>query len=441
MSVRRVLPAYASVVLAVLAAIISVGPPSPLKADASRISAPPSGCPRVSPALDIRADHKENRSPAVAFNPIHGEWLVVWHTEQDASTWDIWAARLNADGEVIQAFNAITSPGVQRWGPVVAFSPAQDQYLVVYTRDTSPTNRGVYATRVNWNGGWVSAEIPLGVVPKNQYYPAVTYNDEDDEYLVVYTIASAGGGEEIDALRVRASDGQIMSWEEVQPGTDGKRTMADVAYNRQRNEYLIAYGFVGSAPPHPPQIRGKVAAASLAGLGSAPEMELCCDPNAGPQQWGASVAAGPDEYLVTFQSGLISASLYGRRIAHTGEPLGPNTGFPLTELRLNSLLGADVASAGDDYLATWDAPPASGPGDEDVYGCQVKAGQDRAAGDDFGIEDGVSRQTYPRLACTHQGNCLVVYEDNSPDGTSYRIRGRFVTPCPRVFLPFVPRLH
>ena len=218
-------------------------------------------------------------------------------------------------------------------------------------------------------------------------------------------------------------------------GADGGlRVLADAAYNHHRNEYLIAYDFVGgSVLPHSPQIRGKVAAASLAGLSTAPEVELCCDV---PSQWGTSVAAGPDEYLVTFVSGVFNSPIYGRRISHTGQPLGPDTGFPLTQNMPLPFNGGDVAFAGDSYLAAWYASPAS---DYNVYGCQVMAGHDWPAGDDFIIEDEAQWQRWPKMACTPQGNCLVVYEDYSPDGITPRIRGHFVSPCPRTFLPLVMR--
>ena len=215
MSATRAFFAHALVALIILFTAASPGPLPSLKADSTGTSAQPLSCPLVSPIVHIQVDQKLNYDPAVAFNPIHGEWLVVWYTKQGPSTWDIWASRLDYEGHVIQTFNVATDAGVQRWQPVVAFSPAQQQYLIVYTRQVDPAKPDVYATRVNWNGSWVSKEIPLRVMPDTQYYPAVTYNDQDDEYLVVYSNIWAGGGKDVDALRVRAIDGQIKSWTNV----------------------------------------------------------------------------------------------------------------------------------------------------------------------------------------------------------------------------------
>jgi hypothetical protein len=438
MSVRRVLLAHGLVALIILLTAASPGPLSARQAAATGPSATTPGCPHVSPVLDIRADHKYNFALAATFNPIHGEWLVVWYTKQGPVTWDIWAARLDPDGRVITTFNVATDAGVQRREPAVAFSPIQQQYLIVYASQTDASNPDIYATRINWNGSWVSKEIALRVMPDKQYYPAVAYNEHDDEYLVVYTNVWAGGGKDVDARRVRAIDGQIKSWANIQSAADGgDRTLADVAYNHHRNEYLIAYDYANSSAGHSPQIRGKVAAASLAGLITDPEIKLCCP---APTQWGTSVAAGPDEYLVTFISGVFSAPIYGRRISPTGQPLGPDTGFRLTQNMPTTWAGGDLAFAGDRYQATWFAAPGGAPNNYNIYGCQAMAGYDWPAGDDFIIEDAPHWQSWPKLACAPHGQCLVVYEDMAPDGINPRIRGHFVTPCPRFYLPLVWRL-
>lgn len=435
MSVRRALLACGLVAPIILLA--AAGPLSAGQAGTSPGAVLP-GCPHVSPVLDIRADHKHNFAPAAAFNPIHGEWLVVWYTKQGPVTWDIWAARLDPNGMIITTFNVATDAGVQRWEPVVAFSPAQQQYLIAYARQTDASNPDIYATRVNWNGSWVSKEIALRVQPDKQYYPAIAYNEHDDEYLIVYTNVWAGGGKDVDALRVRAIDGQIRSWANIESAADGGvRTLADVAYNHHRNEYLIVYDYANPTAGHSPQIRGKVAAASLAGLNADPELKLCCPV---PTQWGTGVAAGPDEYLVSFNSGAITGFVHGRRIAPTGEPLGPDTGFRLTQNLPAPWAVGDLAFAGDRYLAIWYAARPSPPNDYNIYGCQAMAGQDWAAGDDFVIEDEAYWQTAPKVACAPDGQCLVVYEDMAPDGITPRIRGRFVMPCPRIYLPLVRRL-
>jgi hypothetical protein len=58
----------------------------------------------------------------------------------------------------------------------------------------------------------------------------------------------------------------------------------------------------------------------------------------------------------------------------------------------------------------------STPSNENIYGCQVMAGQDQAADIDFIIDGSGQNQEMARLACSPLGECLVVYQDNVPDG-------------------------
>jgi len=211
-------------------------------------------CQTLSPIIDIQIDDLENQEPAVAYNSLHREYLVVWSTEQGPFTTDIWAARVNSQGNVISKFNVATSPGKKRWQPVVAYSSTQDQYLIVYSVEVSSEDYDLFASRVNWNGAWISQEFSIRVETGKQWLPSVTYNSQDDEYLVVYSNLWPGGMEDIAAQRVRAVDGVLESWANVATGAGEIRGRPDVAYNSMQNEYLIAYDFVGLSPSHPPQI-------------------------------------------------------------------------------------------------------------------------------------------------------------------------------------------
>lgn len=412
----------------------------PVEVESAAISTNLHQCQTLSPIIDIQIDDLQNQEPAVAYNSLHGEYLVVWFTEQGPSTTDIWAARVNREGKVISKFKVASGPGEKRWQPVVTYSPAQDQYFIVYSLEVSSEDYDLFASRVNWDGAWVSQEFPIRVEPGKQWFPSVAYNSHDDEYLVVYSNLWPGGMEDIAAQRVRAVDGVLKSWANVATGAGEDRSRPDVAYNPERNEYLIAYVFVGYAQPHPPQIRGKVAAASLAGINPKPESVLCCEPTGSPQQVGVAVAAGPDEYLITFWNGIFTAPIYARRVAHTGEPLGPSGGFPLTQSSPLSWNGGDVGFTGYGYLASWFSEPISTPGNENIYGCQVMAGQDQAADIDFIIDDTGQNQEMAKLAYSPHGECLVVYEDSAPDNKDYEIRGRFVRLCMRVFVPLTLRM-
>jgi hypothetical protein len=200
------------------------------------------------PIIDIWDDDVNNLVPDVAYNSLHDEFLVVWTNNRlDASTIDIYARRIASDGSLLSWFCVVSAPGTYHYSPSVAYSSAQDEYLIAYVYVNPNTGGDVWARRVHWNGSWMSNEFPIREEEGNQHYPEVAYNPDADEYLVVYenedniTPNQLFG---IVAQRVKASDGSLVSWRNI--ATDSTppiqhRYRPDVAYSAASNKYLIAY--------------------------------------------------------------------------------------------------------------------------------------------------------------------------------------------------------
>lgn len=378
--------------------------------------------PIVDPIINIwDSDAVSNGTPAVAYNSRHDEYLVVWYNYQGEAMWDIYARRVDGDGTVLSYFTVVSAAGTKYWQPDVAYSPAQDEYLVVYTYESDPDDYDIYARRVGWNGGWIGPEFFINRDVDKQWNPAVAYNGHRDEYLVVYENWWAGGLRDIAAQRVRASDGTRLTGCNIATGAGGDRVFPDVAYNEARDEYLIAYSF-GVASDG--QIYGKTASGNLGTLSS--EITVCG--NSFDQDF-PSVAAGPDEYLVVWEDGTWGSDnydIYGRRVSGAGAPQGTR-GFSIASETTNLHVEPAVAyGSGYGYLVTWRYvdPGESGDG---VYGRYVMPGRNVAAGKGFEIDAGSYSQVEPALACVSSGDCLVVETDNWP-GADYEIRGRLVRP-------------
>lgn len=69
--------------------------------------------------------------------------------------------------------------------------------------------------------------------------PAIAYNSQWQEYLVVFW-NDRPGNDDIRAERV-AKDGRLLGGRWIAAGTGAERRYPDVAYNSQRNEYLIVW--------------------------------------------------------------------------------------------------------------------------------------------------------------------------------------------------------
>jgi len=395
--------------------------------------------PILDPFINIWVDTVDNQEPAVAYNSNHDEYLVVWYNDQGGGMWDIYAQRVGGDGTLLSDFCVVSDAGKKNWQPDVAYSPAQDEYLIVYTYEVNSSDYDIWARLVKWNGGDLGdpryAEFPINQDNDKQWNPAVAYNSQNNEYLVVYENWWAGGLRDIDARRVD-KDGTALgdaSGVNIATGTGEERVFPDVAYNAARNEYLLAYTFgVGSDG----NIHAKVASANLGMLGS--EIHICDDSY---DQDFPAVAAGPDEYLVVWEDGNWGTNdydVFARRVDGDGTPQGSAGGFEIDGLG-DGNLHVDPAVAyggGYGYLVAWRYFDAGLSG-QDVHGRYVMPGQDSAAGDAFAIDSGLDSQANPALACDPSGDCLVVEEDDWPSG-DFEIRGRFVRPY-HIYVPLVLR--
>ncbi len=396
--------------------------------------------PRFGPFITIWEDGLGNYEPAVAYNGLHDEYLVVWYTKQGPNTWDIWARRVGSDGSLKSWFNVATGVG-KRWEPAVAYSPVQDEYLVVYTFEAGASDYDLLATRVKWDGSWKSAEFvivaPLGI----QWTPSVAYNSQNDEYLVVYANVWASGTHDIAAQRVDGN-GTLLSWRNIASSATDLRSVPDVAYNAARNEYLIAYSYMQGSILTQSDIRGKVASASMGDL--SPQEIIICDNNR--DQSRLAVAAGPDEYLVAWLDGVFGSGqddVFARRLSGDGGvPLGPPDGFPVAQFGPDSCFSPDAAYGPVyGYVVTWHSWNATYL--EDVYANYVQPGHDQVSGLPFGMNGGMgSSQRNAAVACTSAGEFLVATEDDLDWTTwtpaDYEIRGSFALPY-YVYLPFILR--
>lgn len=376
----------------------------------------------------------DNLEPAVAYNSLRDEYLVVWtNTRGGGATKDIYARRVHGDGTLSPAvFTIAHNANFHNYEPDVAYSPVHDEYLVVYTYDSAGTGSDIWARRVNWNGSWMSSEFALGRKSDDQHHPAVAYNPDADEYLVVYQNTWAGGGQDIDAERVQASDGTPLGWVNIVAGA-GFRSFPDVAHCPASNFYLIAYTYRSSALGSG-DVYGKVASWHIGYL--SPEIHICDDTN---NQGTVAVAASADEYLAVWEDApnTSTTEIYARRLAADGTPLGPGGGFWITGNPGRHDYAPSVAYGGGyGYLIAWER--FIGGLDYNVYGRYAMPGWDYGAGPEFALDNDVRAQMAPAVACATNGDCLMTEEDNNSAGGDFEIRGRLVWPY-HVYLPLILR--
>ncbi len=116
------------------------------------------------------------------------------------------------DGTLLSHFTIVPDAPIQILGSDVAYSSVQDEYLVVYTYTGSGAGWDVMARRITWNGADLNLppyqEFRVGRPDASgeQHRPAVTYNENNDEYLVVWQVDTDLNANDINAAMLMIAE-------------------------------------------------------------------------------------------------------------------------------------------------------------------------------------------------------------------------------------------
>ncbi len=385
----------------------------------------------LGPYIEIWNDIKDNQTPVVAYNPQFDEYLVVWSTVQGTLTTDVWAKRMHIDGSPDNYFNVDSSPAVQYTEPVIAYSPAQHEYLVAFTDSTDLANMNIYARTFSWNGGSRSSRLEIDIRTLNQDNPAIAYNELGNEFLIVYDTETASGTHEVVGRRYRLSDHTLLPAVTIaSSGTGQHRSGGDVAYNPARNTYFVTY-LLEDTVASKVLLVGRQVSFDLANLG--PEVDIASGGTA--YYYEAAIAAGRDGYLVAYGT---LGYIYGRQISGEGVPLGPANGFSIPSgAAKENYRSPDVSFLGTStYLVTWYYfdPFSSDAGD--VFAQYINASTGSLRGPNLLVDTNPYLDRDTSVACSTSGACLIAYEHNgiAYPGGDVDIRGRIAS----LFKTYIP---
>jgi hypothetical protein len=386
--------------------------------------------PIMSPFIEIWTDVFENNHPSVAYNSRRNEFMVVWYTKESNNKWSIWGRRVFMNGTLGDLIEIKRIDNMKYFDPVIAYNPVKDEYLVVFNADNIPgwiEVKNIQATLIDW-AGTPMKNMPVSDVLSLERDPAVVFNDQDHQYLVVMTRDRSGifeiWGQRLDAEGNRFGEIKLA-------GVDTEdRSSPKVAYNPLRNNYLVVYHW---EEPGSRKILGVTCSADLSTI------SLERDISGGWDDFLPAIVFGGNEFMTVWErSGYI---VKARRIDEQGDPVGPVSGF--TTMPFNNPIyprNADVAYLGRGLFLSvaeiWD-PMMSDEGD--IAGRLLKVGLDQPAEDLFYLDSTANFQGWPSVACSPYGSCLVAYVHNPfnfPNG-DYEIRGRLLNFGQMVFLPLI----
>lgn len=284
------------------------------------------------------------------------------------------------------------------------------------------SDAGIMASRL-------TAEFRLDPVTSpecDRSYPAVAYNQDQREFLVVWHNWWSYSYQDIYARRV-TSAGAIKSWFSVADG-GYTRVHPSAAYNPATGEYLVVWMYDALGDGTHWEIWGRLVAWN--GAYRKPEFQILSWPNRG--YWWPRVVWNSlhNEYLVV-------ASVYDtaylrwndvarRRVAADGST--PWAGGAIYQNPTVEPTEIDVAynPAVDEYLAVWRQAWSST--DRDIYGARLRG--DNAAvivpPDTFVIDGALQDQLDPSVTSTGQGHYLLFWQQavDIPPANDWHLPGR-----------------
>jgi hypothetical protein len=361
--------------------------------------------------------------PAVAYNPERQEYLVVWYNDRSLND-DIYAQRVAWNGRLLgPRFAVAWGAGVERRYPDVTYNPSRKQYLVVWEEYDGSRVR-IRGQRLTDTGQLVGPVIPISGGPalKNCFRPAAAYAVHQDGYLVVWWRHVQGNmATDIEGQALSTTGALLGSNVVIATGTwTISHEYPDVAYNRSRNEYLVAW----QAKTSDYDIYGRRVQGSGTpmGAGAFPIAATSKD------EVHAAVAAIPTEpnygkYLVAWQSPNLGQDIYARRLKGDGSQ--DSVPFWLSSSSLHDIEPTAAGSEGArEFLVAW-SHEWGGGAYRNVYARTVPL-EGSALGLEADLAGGVSGRhcNNPAVTAGRLGEFLVAYEDIGVLSTDPDIYGR-----------------
>lgn len=185
-------------------------------------------------------DSNGGQFPSMAYDAASDYFLVAWQ-----AAGDIYARLLDGQGMTLGSLIEVSTAADEQKDPDVAFDPDHEQFLVVWGTDRPASGDDDIEGRIVLTDGTPLAPsfCLAGCSDANRReLPAVTYNPDDDEYMVVYQYVQAPN--DLDLYGRRATwDGNVTGSEfDVWTETGGVHQQeADIVYIPALNRYYVIW--------------------------------------------------------------------------------------------------------------------------------------------------------------------------------------------------------
>jgi hypothetical protein len=186
-------------------------------------------------------DEPDEVHSAVAYNSQQQEYLVVWERDYSGGLKDICGQRVSRNGALVGPCITIAPVGYVLLDPAVAYNSQINEYLVVYAWDVAG---GIYGMRVSAATGQpVGSEITIATEASYSFSnPAVACAAESGGYLVVFERWGTGSTYGIRSVRVHNNGTVAGTALDIDPLSNiTQPRYPNVAYNSARSEMLVVW--------------------------------------------------------------------------------------------------------------------------------------------------------------------------------------------------------
>lgn len=364
----------------------------------------------------------------IAYSPPSNRFLAVWedHHWGWGADWDIYGRFLSTSASGAgEAFGIAWADAKHRVAPDVAHNSAINQFLVVFELEYSAADHDIYARRVLTDGSLGTIELPVATETAYDSNPAIAYNPEMNEYLVVFERMDPLGRHDIYGRRLKSDgtpNGNAFAIYVPGPtGADGANAPAtpydaiapDVAYSPIRHTYLVVWQ--DKLPPATTfDIRGRIVGAT--GFLDGADFAISAWEY---DQLRPRVAhnTSSDEFLVVWEDHHwawgADSDIYAQRVRADGAPMGGKYGIAWDGVgrRLAPDLAYDALSG--DFLVTWEYERTQT--DHDIYQRRMRADGTLPSTETI-VSTLPANQTRPVIASTSLRSFVIVWQDERDAG-------------------------
>jgi len=136
--------------------------------------------------ITISIAANDQRAPCISYDSVNQRFLVVWEDYRSGTNFDIYGQLINAMGSLFGTNLTISTASNNQYDPSVAYSPANQRFLVVWEDYRSGTNFDIYGQLISTTGTLIGGNFTISTAPDDQWYPSVAYDSVNQRFLVAW---------------------------------------------------------------------------------------------------------------------------------------------------------------------------------------------------------------------------------------------------------------